>query len=201
MNTKGGSTHAKAQKTWAILLSMTMLFTLLAACGSSDKPAAEGNSGNTSSESASDVSKDGFPIVNEPITLTMMGQDVGIQNWQNMDFFKEMEKRRTSSSNSAMRRLIASIQRETSCSRAETILMYSSPDSCKPDEVNYGGQGVLIPLEGLIEEYAPNLKKILDDNPDIRKSITTPDGHIYSLPNIDLDAGWYRGPLWYNGKF
>ncbi|RJG26503.1 extracellular solute-binding protein [Paenibacillus thiaminolyticus] len=192
----------KLKKTWAILLSMTMLFTLLAACGSSDKPAAEGNSGNTSSESASDVSKDGFPIVKEPITLTMMGQDVGIQNWQDMGFFKEMEKK-------------TNIKFEFRNAPADSFdtkrnLVFASGDYPDvffsgqlqdSDEVNYGGQGVLIPLEGLIEEYAPNLKKLLDENPDIRKSITTPDGHIYSLPNIDLDAGWYRGPLWYNGKF
>lgn len=190
----------KLKKTWAILLSMTMLFTLLAACGSSDKPAAEGNSGN--SESASEVSKEGFPIVNEPITLTMMGQDVGIQNWQDMAFFKEMEKK-------------TNIKFEFRNAPADSFdtkrnLVFASGDYPDvffsgqlqaSDEVNYGGQGVLIPLEGLIDEYAPNLKKILDENPDIRKSITTPDGHIYSLPNIDLDAGWYRGPLWYNGKF
>ena len=60
----------------------------------------------------------------------------------------------------------------------------------------------MIPLEKYIDEgYAPNLKKIFDEHPDIRKSFTTPDGHMYALPNIDLSAVWYRGPMWYNGKF
>lgn len=35
--------------------------------------------------------------------------------------------------------------------------------------------------------YAPNLKKILDENPEIRKAITMPDGHIYAVPSINED--------------
>ena len=31
----------------------------------------------------------------------------------------------------------------------------------------------------------PNLKKILDENPEYRKLITAPDGHIYSFPWIE----------------
>ena len=49
----------------------------------------------------------------------------------------------------------------------------------------YASQGMLIPLEDMIDEYMPNLKKILDENPQYRKQITAPDGHIYSLPTIN----------------
>ena len=69
------------------------------------------------------------------------------------------------------------------------------------EQMNYGEQGILIPLEELIEEYAPNFKALMDEIPEIRKSITAPDGHIYSLPAIDLSQHWYRNPLWYNGDF
>jgi len=50
------------------------------------------------------------------------------------------------------------------------------------DVVNYGSQGVLIPLEDLIDQYAPNIKKIFDENPRVRQMATAPDGHIYSVP-------------------
>src|SRR5699024_6042142 len=36
----------------------------------------------------------------------------------------------------------------------------------------------------LIDEYAPNFKKILDENPVIKDAITMPDGNIYSFPLI-----------------
>ncbi|MCM3339396.1 extracellular solute-binding protein [Paenibacillus sp. MER TA 81-3] len=192
----------KLKKTWAMLLSMTMIFTLLAGCGSgsSDTPAAGGN--KSGEETASNVNKEGFPIVKEPITLTMMGQDAGIQNWKDMEFFKKMEEM-TGVKLEFRNAPIDSFdtKRNLVFASGDYPDVFFSGQLQASDEVNYGGQGVLLPLEDLIENYAPNLKKILDDNPDIRKSITTPDGHIYSLPNIDLDAGWYRGPMWYNGKF
>lgn len=56
--------------------------------------------------------------------------------------------------------------------------------------VTYGAQGVFIPLEDLIQEYAPNLQKILDENPDMVKKLTAPDGHIYSLPMINYRSVW-----------
>ena len=47
------------------------------------------------------------------------------------------------------------------------------------DLLKYAKQGVIISVEDLIEEHMPNLKKILDENPEYRKLITAPDGHIY----------------------
>lgn len=49
---------------------------------------------------------------------------------------------------------------------------------------NYGSNGTLIPLEDLIEKYAPNLSKLLKDRPDVRAAITSSDGHIYTLPSV-----------------
>ncbi|WP_243077169.1 ABC transporter substrate-binding protein [Microbacterium sp. SS28] len=51
--------------------------------------------------------------------------------------------------------------------------------------VENGSNGTLLPLEDLIEEYAPTLTAILDERPDIRAAITASDGHIYTLPNVE----------------
>lgn len=53
------------------------------------------------------------------------------------------------------------------------------------DIVKYGSDGLLIPLEDLIDEYAPNLNRILELRPEYKKAITAPDGHIYALPVIN----------------
>ncbi len=53
------------------------------------------------------------------------------------------------------------------------------------DLLKYSKQGVIIPVEDLIEKYMPNLKKVLDENPGYKKLITAPDGHIYSFPWIE----------------
>lgn len=52
------------------------------------------------------------------------------------------------------------------------------------DLVNYGSQGVLLPLNDLIEEYAPNLKALFERRPDIKQMCTAPDGNIYSTPYV-----------------
>lgn len=53
------------------------------------------------------------------------------------------------------------------------------------DLLRYSKQGVIIAVDDLINQYMPNLSKILDENPEYRKMITAPDGHIYSFPWIE----------------
>lgn len=78
---------------------------------------------------------------------------------------------------------------------AEQFSLMVSADKL-PDVIEYswnlypGGpekalkDGKIIDLKNLIEEHAPNLKKILDDHPDWKKQITTDDGNIIAFPFI-----------------
>ncbi|MFI3227118.1 MAG: extracellular solute-binding protein [Clostridia bacterium] len=45
------------------------------------------------------------------------------------------------------------------------------------------GQDLLIPLDDLIAEYAPNLQKMFDENPDVKASSSI-DGQIYFVPYL-----------------
>lgn len=45
-------------------------------------------------------------------------------------------------------------------------------------------EGVIIPLNDLIDKYAPNLKKYLEEHPEIDKLIKTEDGTYYAFPFI-----------------
>ena len=51
--------------------------------------------------------------------------------------------------------------------------------------VRYGVNGTLIPLEGLIEQYAPNLQAVFEARPELEAAVTASDGHIYALPNAE----------------
>lgn len=66
--------------------------------------------------------------------------------------------------------------------------------------MKYGKQGLFIPLEELIEEHAPNLSKLLKDNPDIKGAITMSDGHIYALPYVDFSKAFNSVRLYVNKK-
>lgn len=63
--------------------------------------------------------------------------------------------------------------------------------------------GAFIPLEDLIEEHAPNLKKHYEKYWNMMKDPN--DGHIYNLPNYgvtnaDVNSSWYSGPAFWIQK-
>jgi putative aldouronate transport system substrate-binding protein len=41
--------------------------------------------------------------------------------------------------------------------------------------------GTIIPIDDLLAQYAPNITKILEENPALKGLITAPDGHIYTI--------------------
>jgi len=60
----------------------------------------------------------------------------------------------------------------------------------KPGGINYdqlGEDGVLIPLQDLIREYAPNLTKLLDERSGW-EAVASPDGNIYNLPMFNIST-------------
>jgi len=63
----------------------------------------------------------------------------------------------------------------------------------------YGMDGLLIPLEDLIREYMPNLTALLDEI-NGWYTVSASDGHIYSLPAINVQVNSYtsNGVWWIN---
>lgn len=53
------------------------------------------------------------------------------------------------------------------------------------DLLTYGKQGVFLPLNDLIDKYAPNIKAMMEKKPYFRDSITATDGSIYALPRLN----------------
>ncbi|MCE5343303.1 MAG: extracellular solute-binding protein [Eubacteriales bacterium] len=51
--------------------------------------------------------------------------------------------------------------------------------------------GALLPLNDLINEYAPHIKQFFADNPDLQRTMV--DGEIYTLPMMRMDENWEKG--------
>ncbi|SFM08735.1 carbohydrate ABC transporter substrate-binding protein, CUT1 family (TC 3.A.1.1.-) [Gracilibacillus orientalis] len=47
--------------------------------------------------------------------------------------------------------------------------------------------GTIIRLNEIIEDYAPNLNQYLNENPEVKKTVTTDEGNIYTFPFIRGD--------------
>lgn len=84
---------------------------------------------------------------------------------------------------------------ETDQIKSYNLMLAQSP---LPDIISYelpeqletlGIDGGLRPLEKLIDENAPNLKKFFAENPRYKKEATSLDGHIYLIPNY---YDWYN---------
>ncbi|QFR22223.1 type 2 periplasmic-binding domain-containing protein [Schleiferilactobacillus harbinensis] len=190
----------KFSRSLTIIGVATLTALALAACGNSSSNSATSGTGNVT------VAVSGFPIVKKPLTMSIMAPSMGKTNWSNMAALKEYAKMTniqlkyntppTSDFSTKLNLAFAS--------QDLPDIIYAAGSALTPaNEVSYGKNGQLVPLEKLIPKYAPNFNKLMEKNPAIRKSITTPDGHIYALPYVaeDTIASWYIGPLWYNGEW
>ncbi len=70
------------------------------------------------------------------------------------------------------------------------------------DLLRYGQQGVVLPLNDLIEAHAPNVKAALDAYPYFKAMATAPDGNIYGLPQlIECYHCSFPNKMWVNTKW
>jgi putative aldouronate transport system substrate-binding protein len=53
------------------------------------------------------------------------------------------------------------------------------------DLLKYADQGIIIPLEGYIDAYMPNLKTVFDKYPEYKTMCTDSNGHIWAFPWIE----------------
>lgn len=185
------------------LILLLVISTVLAACGGSNnknnEPSPNTNNsqgtntpdeGQEPAEGTRDVGGLTLPIAKEKVTLSLWSPSGG--NFRGTNFnekfsFQKMEENTN---------VHIDFQHSTEASaEAFNLLMASGKlpdiiynDLWATDAAKYGQRGALLALEDLIAEHAPNITKILNDNPDIRGQLTSPEGHIYYLPNLVLDA-------------
>jgi putative aldouronate transport system substrate-binding protein len=72
----------------------------------------------------------------------------------------------------------------------------------KASEAMFGAQGLIIPVEEYIDTISVGYKAAFEAMDGMRDYITTPDGHIYSLPNVDASLHvQYNMKLWINTEW
>jgi putative aldouronate transport system substrate-binding protein len=75
------------------------------------------------------------------------------------------------------------------------------------DQARYGVQeGILIPVNDLIEQHAPNVKAYYAKYPWIKESMTAPDGNMYGIPRVgggaeSINHGLVSYKLWFNTQW
>lgn len=174
------------KRNWGTVLFSTLVISslTLSAC-SSDTPSKE-NEGKTPADETKGVATAGFPIVKEPLKLKMFTRIAPTNGpFKDMPVFQDYEKMSNVQ--------VEFIEAPTDGFNEKKNLLFASnelPDAMyrsgltQLEAIRYGTGGQLIPLEKLIDAYAPNFKKLMETYPEIKSAITTPEGHIYALPGI-----------------
>lgn len=163
---------------------------------------ADGGNGNDNTSEKENFNATGLPIVDEEITIRVAGsydERTGTE-WNELETFQMINEGTNvnidwelapGSDWSEKRNLMLAGNADL------PDVMLTVPSA---DVVVNGSHGQFIPLEDLIDEYAPNLTAFLDEYPEVRRAITAPDGHIYSLPLANM-AEYKRSDgntLWIN---
>ena len=147
---------------------------------------AKGSQESVTNGSQVGFNKEGLPIVDDTYTLTFTGMNMNttrIGRYDETDMMKKLE----SDTNV---KIVWNMIPQASWKEKKNLMIASGeypdgfmgPMSLTADEAQQlGAEGILIPLEDLIKEYASNIQKIIDTNPTYKAQITSPDGHIYAI--------------------
>jgi putative aldouronate transport system substrate-binding protein len=174
------------------LAAITSLTVVMSGCSGGDKQE-EGPANTPKGADATNAPTDG-KIVSEPLTLsyfvTMSGNPApGMKTQNDMAAYQETEKK----TGIHIEFQHPAVGQE----KNQFNLLMSSGDY--PDVIEWGwndypgggvgamNNGVIIPLNDYIDQFAPNLSKLLEDNPEIKKDVSTDDGRIYAFPFLRSD--------------
>lgn len=208
-------------KRWGSLFLAFTLCIGMTACGDTKDTSGDAQKdsekvSNASTEDAADASNDaaeeeienfnsdGYPIVNESITVSMMGQRNPIQgDWDTLEFFEYMEGMTGISFTFDTPASDVFEEKKSLAIASESYPeVFFGANLTTSQQVDWGmNEGILIPLNDLIEKYAPNVQAMFDALPGLEASVTAPDGNIYALPQVNEAPIAYMSTGYYNGAW
>ncbi|MEF3303974.1 ABC transporter substrate-binding protein [Paenibacillus sp. GYB003] len=178
----------KWTKLAAVALTSVLAAGFAAGCGATKE--ADGGAGQAAGgkDAGSNVNTAGMPIVKQPIELTFftgLADTNGSNSFEERLVWSEYAKRSNVKVNFQFVPFASLTEkRNLALANGDYPDAFYSARVPASDLMKYGGQGVFVKLNDYIDKYAPNLKKLMDKYPDLRKALTMPDGNIYSFPSF-----------------
>lgn len=174
----------KLKQSIACLLAAASLTGMLAACGQAPGETASSSASASSGQPVTESS--GTLLADEPTTFSIFLVNAGGNQPFNSEWpvWQEIGKRTNiylegvvpqsnSDAASAFNTMLAS-------GDLADIIAYQDVGQIE----QLGRDGGLIPLNDLIDEYAPNIKKVLEENPSFAQTAYSLDGNIYQIPRL-----------------
>ena len=209
------------KKSVSMLLVLLLLLGAAAGCSGGDNSQAvsEPGSNGDSSPAISQQEASGaeeeelfnapgeLPIVKEPVTLSIFAPANGEYSWKENTQTAELEEKTgirldwqiAASSDNVYDKFSTMFASST---MTDIMLVGVGSRYDKASEAMFGSQGLVLPLEKYIDTISTGYKAALEKLEGMREYITTPDGHIYSLPNVDGSLHMqYMMKLWINTRW
>ena len=194
--------RTKLKSKLSALLCAAILASMLASCGeggSSQSESSTASGGDSGSSVSADLGDSDYPeylnpvgelpIVKESITLTAFAQNNGSNNdWSyGANDFTTWLVDQTGIELDIT--LAASADAKEKLSLMITggeypEVLFRSGLTLSEQQI-YGAQGLLLPLNDLIEQYAPNAQAMFEAYPLAQQSFTLNDGNMYDLPSVN----------------
>lgn len=169
----------KKRRYMGIAASLLLAASILGACTKTEGTTEKGkNVGNVNAE--------GMPIAKEKIQVDgFAAKFFASQDWNNLMLWDEYEKMTNIEIDwTTVQTEALAEKRNLSLTSGDYPEIYFASAFSKTDLIKYGQQGIFLPLNDYIDEYAPNFKKILEEYPSVEQGITMADGNIYGFPAI-----------------
>lgn len=188
------------KKMGLVLLSSAMLVGLLSACAQNN----EGNTGGKTANNpgATNAAPEGevlteipLPITNESFTIDYWRANDGkltasLENFGEMASYKKKEELtgiKVKFTHPPLGQQKDQFNLLIATKKLPDLIYYNWADAVGgPEKMIEDGR--IIRLNELIDQYAPNLKKIIESDPEVKKQIALDDGTIYMFPLLKLDA-------------
>ncbi|MEK4114070.1 putative aldouronate transport system substrate-binding protein [Paenibacillus sp. DS2363] len=178
----------------SILLSSLLTMSLLAGCTGDNEPGnAEPAEGTEPAVQA--LTEIPLPITSEPFTIDYWRANdakltASLNNFGDMAAYKEKEKLtgiKVKFTHPPLGQQRDQFNLLISTKELPDVIYYNWADAVGgPEKMIKDGR--IIRLNELIDSYAPNLKRIIESDPDVKKQIALDDGTIYMFPLLKLDA-------------
>ena len=188
------NTRNSMMKVLSILLSLLVVVSLVG-CSKADEDSKPTSSAKPTSSTVEEEKETyTFPL-EEPVTMSMFGATLKAENpLDELLAFKEIEKRTNVLWDvTAVTKADVKEKRGLMLSTGEYTDVLMKSEITEDELIKYGDQGIILELTDLIAEYAPNLTKLMEEDPTIRYAISSADGKIYSLPGINRVSTGYFG--------
>lgn len=170
-----------------MVLSLTIAIMASSLTGCTSSKSASAGSTESQALDTAVTSNISYPLSKTPVTMSMfiVVQDA-TTDMKNQQFFKDMEAKTNIKWNlTQVASDVATEKRGLLLASGDYPDVFFRGGLSASEEAKYGTQGILIPLNKLINQYAPTLKNLLATNKQVKGDITTPSGSIYALPEVD----------------